>query len=162
MGEEHKNVVIAIHDLLREKNEKIAVAESLSGGNVQAMLSSKDGASDVFEGGICAYNINQKVQHLGVTREDAELCNCVSPGVAREMAWGVNKLFETNWSISTTGYIDRLFFGAIVYNGELIEEIYWNFEDDPIIQDWERNHRQHAVSNYILQKLYQVMLKQYE
>jgi PncC family amidohydrolase len=61
-------------------------------------------ASEFFQGGITAYNIDQKVRHLGIDRKKGEACNCVSGETANEMALGVCRLFECDWGISSTGY----------------------------------------------------------
>jgi PncC family amidohydrolase len=92
--------------VLKAKGLTIAVAESLTAGKVQDAFGSVSGASDYFRGGMTAYHIDQKVKHLGVDRELAELCNCVSAAVAYQMADGVRKLMGTDISIATTGYAE--------------------------------------------------------
>ena len=82
----------------------IAVAESLTSGNVQAMIGSISGASTFFEGGITAYNLKQKVQHLGVNEAHASQVDSVSERVAVEMAKGVCLKFNADLGIGTTGY----------------------------------------------------------
>ncbi|MBL7699316.1 MAG: nicotinamide-nucleotide amidohydrolase family protein [Chitinophagaceae bacterium] len=95
-------------DVIKEKliklNEKVAVAESVTAGFLQAALASADSALKFFEGGITAYNINQKVHHLNIDRKKGEECNCASEQTANEMAMGVCNLFGTDWGISITGY----------------------------------------------------------
>lgn len=88
-----------------ENNLTLAVAESLTGGNIQALLTSISGSSAYFSGGITAYNIRQKVDILGVTESIAEKCNCVSVTVAEEMAAGVAELMGTDFGVATTGYV---------------------------------------------------------
>ena len=96
------------HYLLRT-GMTIATAESLTAGNVGARIASVSGASAYYLGGVVAYNINQKVGQLGVTREHAETCNCVSPQVAREMAAGCRQAWGTDIAIATTGYAESFF-----------------------------------------------------
>jgi hypothetical protein len=98
----------------------ISVAESCTSGNLQALLSSVNGSSDYFEGGITVYNISQKVKHLGVDRKVAEPVDCVSQEVADQMALGCSKLFETRISVSTTGYIDQHLFYSIAIDSEIV------------------------------------------
>lgn len=93
-----------IRDRLTHHKQHIAVAESVTAGFLQAALASAEMASDFFEGGITAYNIDQKVKHLGIDRDQGEKCNCVSQITANEMASGVCRLFDTFWGISVTGY----------------------------------------------------------
>ena len=42
----------------------LVVAESVTAGNLQALIASVSGASAYFEGGITTYNLEQKVTHL--------------------------------------------------------------------------------------------------
>jgi nicotinamide-nucleotide amidase len=84
----------------------LAVAESLTAGQVQARIAAVSGASDYFLGGITAYTLEQKVRHLGVDRAHAAMVNCVSPRVAEEMARGACALFGADVAIATTGYAE--------------------------------------------------------
>lgn len=84
----------------------LAVAESLTGGQVQALIAAESGASNYFSGGITAYNLEQKVQHLGVDRKAAARVNCVSAEIAGQMARGVCELFGANVGLATTGYAE--------------------------------------------------------
>jgi len=95
-----------ILDVCRRLGLSVATAESITAGNIQAALSSVSGASDYFQGGVTAYNLDQKVKLLGVDREMAEACNCVSGNVAAQMAHGARDLFQTDIAIATTGYAE--------------------------------------------------------
>lgn len=98
------NPVSDIRDRLSKNNQRLAVAESVTGGRIQSLITAVSGASNFFEGGVTTYTIDQKVQHLSVDREHATSCNCVSAQVAREMATGVCDLFSVEFGIATTGY----------------------------------------------------------
>lgn len=93
-----------IVSILKENGIKVSSAESLTAGYLQALLSSRSGASQYFVGGITAYNIDQKVNLLGVDRDHALSCDCVSGKVASAMALGANQLFGSDIGIATTGY----------------------------------------------------------
>ncbi|MCF3651069.1 CinA family protein [Synoicihabitans lomoniglobus] len=84
----------------------LAVAESLTCGQLQAAIGSVSGASAFFLGGITAYTLEQKVKHLGVDRTTAEACNCVSEATAREMARGALAMFGADLAVATTGYAE--------------------------------------------------------
>ncbi len=84
----------------------IAVAESLTAGNLQALIASVSGASGYFLGGITAYNIDQKAALLGVDRAVAAPVNCVSEEVARQMVAGVRRATGADVGIATTGYAE--------------------------------------------------------
>ena len=71
----------------------LAVAESLTCGQVQAKIGAGAGASHYFLGGITTYSLAQKVRHLGVNRAHAQRVNSVSQRVAVEMAEGAGVLF---------------------------------------------------------------------
>ncbi|MDB6126431.1 MAG: damage-inducible protein CinA, partial [Verrucomicrobia bacterium] len=74
--------------MLQKPRLTLAVAESLTCGQVQARIGAISGASEFFLGGITAYTLDAKVKHLGVKRAPAKRVDCVSANVAREMARG--------------------------------------------------------------------------
>jgi nicotinamide-nucleotide amidase len=84
----------------------LAVAESLTCGQVQARVGAISGASDFFLGGITAYTLEQKVRHLGVDRAAARRVNSVSAEIAAQMARGVCELFGSDLGVATTGYAE--------------------------------------------------------
>jgi PncC family amidohydrolase len=93
-----------VAEALIKNSHTVAVAESVTAGNLQVAFSMAEGATDFFPGGLTAYNINQKVKHLKVDPVHALACNCVSEQVAREMAKEISKLFNADWGIGITGY----------------------------------------------------------
>ena len=99
-----KEFIDQIKDKLVHKQQTLAIAESVTCGLLQAMCGSATDASTFFQGGITAYNIGQKILHLGVEPIHAEQCDCVSGKVASEMALGVCTLFKSDWGIGITGY----------------------------------------------------------
>ena len=86
---------------------RLAVAESLTGGRVQAAITAVSGASGFFLGGITAYSVDQKVKILGVKRAAATKVNGVSAEVAAQMAQGAVRLFGADIAVATTGYAER-------------------------------------------------------
>ncbi len=100
-----KNTIQQIQNKFIEKKLTLAVAESLTGGTIQSLFTSISGSSAYFAGGLTAYNIDQKVNHLNVNRSHAEACNCVSLETAREMAIGITELMNSDYGIATTGYV---------------------------------------------------------
>lgn len=84
----------------------LAVAESITCGNLQALIGSISGASDFFKGGITAYNLGQKVKHLNIEELHAKPVDCVSGQVAIEMARGVTVLFNSTIGLGTTGFAE--------------------------------------------------------
>ncbi|MDK9789842.1 CinA family protein [Vibrio sp. D431a] len=83
---------------------KIATAESITGGRIQAHYTAISGCSNFFLGGICAYSLESKVSILKVDRDLAERTNCVDTEVAKQMAIGCREIFGSDVAIATTGY----------------------------------------------------------
>ncbi len=84
----------------------LAVAESLTAGQLQARIGLVSGASRFFQGGITTYTIDAKVAELGVDRELAETTNAVSAEVAEQMAQGVVSKMGATIGVATTGYAE--------------------------------------------------------
>ncbi len=85
---------------------QLAVAESMTGGRLQALITAESGASAFFLGGLTAYTLAQKIRHLGVAREIAEPVDCVSAEVALQMARGAGAFFGADLAMATTGYAE--------------------------------------------------------
>jgi nicotinamide-nucleotide amidase len=89
--------------LLRERRWRLAVAESCTGGRVAAMLTAVAGASDVFTGGVVAYENAAKVALLGVEEKALATHGAVSEEAANAMARGVRERFNADVALATTG-----------------------------------------------------------
>ena len=87
-----------LHVALRVNNERVGCAESLTGGELAAWLSSTPGASATFTGAVVSYAGEVKRDVLGVTAE-----RVVSSDCAEQMAIGVRQLLGVDWALSTTG-----------------------------------------------------------
>src|SRR5512136_177820 len=61
------------------------------------------GSSDYFMGGMVTYSNESKAEHLGIPLNDIRRYGAVSSQVARRMAQGVRKAFDTTFGLSTTG-----------------------------------------------------------
>lgn len=96
----------ALHARLLALGVKVAAAESLTVGRVQAELGRWSGASEYFVGGTTCYATKAKVKLLGVDEAHADEINAVSARVAAEMARGVAKLFGSAVGVATTGYAE--------------------------------------------------------
>jgi nicotinamide-nucleotide amidase len=93
----------AIVTRLNERNESVAVAESLTAGGLGHALTAAPGASAVFLGGVIAYSNSIKTEILGVDPALIEKFTVVSEEVADAMADAVRQKFGTTWGIATTG-----------------------------------------------------------
>ncbi len=92
-----------IVQLLRERNETITCAESITGGALTSELVSIPGASHVLKGSIIAYSTEVKVSELKVEPSLIQEFGVVSEEVALAMARGVKAKFAAEWAISLTG-----------------------------------------------------------
>lgn len=101
-------IIQSIANVLIERQQSIAVAESVTSGNIQLELATAIDASKFFQGGITAYNLGQKSRLLDVDPINAAACNCVAEQVAHEMALSVCKLFISNWGLAITGYASKV------------------------------------------------------
>ncbi|MFI5750083.1 CinA family protein [Streptomyces sp. NPDC051644] len=90
-------------ELLVERGETLAVAESLTGGLVAAELTSVPGASNSFRGSVTAYATPLKRELLGVDGALLAERGAVDPEVARQMAAGVRRALGADWGMATTG-----------------------------------------------------------
>jgi len=117
-----------IKEVLQQRHETIAIAESVTAGFIQAALSSAEKASEFFQGGLTAYNIGQKCRHLLIEPIHAQSCDCVSEQVATEMATNICTQFKSDWGLGITGYAapvpesdNKLFaYYAAAYKGEVV------------------------------------------
>lgn len=88
---------------LRQRELSVAVAESLTGGELSAALTRTPGASHVIRGSVTAYATDTKHSVLGVDAHLLSTHGPVDPEVAAQMARGVAELFGAEIGISTTG-----------------------------------------------------------
>ncbi|MFA5264219.1 MAG: nicotinamide-nucleotide amidohydrolase family protein [Opitutaceae bacterium] len=92
--------------MLQEPRLTLAVAESVTCGRIQVRIGLIAGASSFFHGGITTYNLEQKMRHLGVSKETAEPVNSVSMEVAEQMARGACVFFGAKLGLATTGFAE--------------------------------------------------------
>ena len=89
--------------LLKQSGLTIATAESCTGGSVAQKLTSVEGSSGYFKGSAVTYATESKVNILGVQQQTIDTFSVVSEEVAREMAVGAKRIYQTDLAISTTG-----------------------------------------------------------
>ena len=90
-------------DAARSAGLAIGVAESATGGLVAARLTSIPGASDVFRGGIVAYDNDVKIALLGVPEDVLAAHGAVSDQTAAAMAAGARAALGADVAVSDTG-----------------------------------------------------------
>lgn len=89
--------------LLTEKNLKLAVAESCTGGLIGHRITNVAGSSDYFKGSLVTYSNDMKADILGVREATLKQHGSVSEECVREMAAGVLERSGADVAISTSG-----------------------------------------------------------
>lgn len=89
--------------LLKERDLKIATAESCTGGLIASTLTNVSGSSEYFERGIVSYSNAAKVEILKVDEDTIAENGAVSPEVAMQMAEGVKATSGSDIGLSVTG-----------------------------------------------------------
>jgi PncC family amidohydrolase len=102
--DQHTELIDKAGELLQKEGATVAVAESVTSGNLQAIFSLAKNATFFFQGGMTVYNIGQKCRHLMVEPTHAIECNCVSQKVSEQMAAEICHLFTSDYGIGITGY----------------------------------------------------------
>lgn len=102
-GEEGADLAEIVLDACRRRGVRIAVAESCTGGMIGERLTAIPGSSDVFLGGVIAYDNSVKREVLGVSDSELAEHGAVSEGVAVAMAAGVSRLLNADIAIGITG-----------------------------------------------------------
>jgi nicotinamide-nucleotide amidase len=88
---------------LESRGEKVAMAESCTGGLLSELLTRVAGSSAVFDLGVVAYANAMKSKLLGVAADVLELNGAVSEAVARALAEGARASAGAAWGIGITG-----------------------------------------------------------
>ena len=102
-AEDERSVSEIVLDACRVRGLSLAAAESCTGGLVAAGLTAVPGSSEVFRGGVVAYDDRVKVEQLGVAEEILAAHGAVSADTAEAMAAGARTAFEADVAVSVTG-----------------------------------------------------------
>jgi nicotinamide-nucleotide amidase len=102
-GRPDAELVARILEVLLERGESIAIAESLTGGLLAAAITERPGASEVFMGSVTAYATAIKERLLGVAGTLLAARGAVDPEVAMAMADGVRRRLGATYGVATTG-----------------------------------------------------------
>jgi nicotinamide-nucleotide amidase len=93
-----RDLGVLVLEALRAVGQTVASAESLTGGELAALLSGTPGASATFVGGVVSYATSVKRDVLHVTS-----ARVISSECAEQMASGVRRLLGADWALATTG-----------------------------------------------------------
>ena len=102
-GEEGADLADVVLNLCRRRGIRLSVAESCTGGMLGARLTAVAGSSDVFVGGVIAYDNAVKRELLGVSDAMLQEHGAVSEEVAARMARAVRERLRADIGIAITG-----------------------------------------------------------
>lgn len=97
------DLVEAVSAALRASGRTLALAESCTGGLMAKRITDLPGSSEVFRGGVVAYENRVKVEFLAVDPDVLERDGAVSEAVARQMALGVAARLGADAGVGITG-----------------------------------------------------------
>jgi nicotinamide-nucleotide amidase len=102
-GEGDTDLATLVLESARARSFHIAVAESCTGGLLAKRLTDTPGSSDVFRGGVVAYDNALKTSLLDVPLELIKRHGAVSEEVARAMALGAARRLDADLTAAVTG-----------------------------------------------------------
>jgi nicotinamide-nucleotide amidase len=102
-GTGNQDLAAIVLDLCRARGVRVAVAESCTGGLLGGRLTAVPGSSEVFWGGVIAYDNSVKTSVLGVDADTLAREGAVSNAVAEAMADGVRARLGTEIGVAITG-----------------------------------------------------------
>jgi nicotinamide-nucleotide amidase len=93
----------AAGELLKERKETLAVAESSAGGLINAALVAVPGASAYYLGGVVVYTVRSRTALLGVDKADMAGMRSATESYAQLMARRVREKVGATWGLAETG-----------------------------------------------------------
>lgn len=100
---EDRKMEEVVGELLKKAKKTVAVAESCTGGRISELVTSVPGSSEYYKGGVVAYNNSIKRNILSVREDNLKKHGAVSEMVVSDMALNIMELFDTDYSVSTSG-----------------------------------------------------------
>lgn len=98
-----KDNFIKLEEILQDRPTTISVAESCTGGNLSALLTSKSGSSNFFNSGYITYSNEAKITMLGVNSTTIKNYGAVSEQTVKEMVSGVIANSASDIGVAITG-----------------------------------------------------------
>lgn len=102
-GKNEDTLESVVSKLLIDRNLKLSVAESCTGGLIANRLTNISGSSKYMERGVVAYSNAAKVEFLKVNEDVLTNFGSVSLEVAMQMAEGIKSVSGSDIGLSTTG-----------------------------------------------------------
>ncbi len=102
-GEDDTSMAQAVGELLRQRGETIATAESCTGGMIGGKLTDAPGSSEYYLGGAVTYSNAEKTRQCGVEEGLLETHGAVSEAVVVAMAKGIRERVGSSWAVAVSG-----------------------------------------------------------
>jgi|LFRM01.1.fsa_nt_gb nicotinamide-nucleotide amidase len=90
-------------NMLRDRNLKLALAESCTGGHLSDLITNIPGASDVLLESCITYSNEAKIKRLGVAADTIKTYGAVSWQTAKQMAEGIRRSSGADIGAAVTG-----------------------------------------------------------
>ena len=143
--EENSSIEGSVSELLTQSEASLSIAESCTGGNISKMITAIQGASKILKGALVAYSPEVKEDLLKVNKNTIDKHSVVSKDVALEMATNCQRLFKTDYAISTTGNagpttdktdktVGVVFIGVASPSGVYAEEFFFGTPREKVIE----------------------------
>ncbi len=98
-----ETIEIVVGNLLKQRNQTVATAESCTGGYIGHLLSKNAGSSQFYTGGIISYDNRIKTEFLDVPTHILQTVGAVSKEAVEQMALAVRAKMNTDYAISVSG-----------------------------------------------------------
>lgn len=95
--------VAAVADYLMKRRQRVAVAESCTGGLIATWLTDRPGSSNWFECGLVTYSDESKRRVLGVATATLEAHGAVSGSTVLAMTRGLLERSGADWGLAVSG-----------------------------------------------------------
>jgi nicotinamide-nucleotide amidase len=134
---------------LKELNKTLSIAESCTGGAICSKIVSNPGASTYFKGGVVCYSTESKVNILGLDSKIINKYSVVSKEVCELMAISVKNIYNSDYSVATTG-------NAGPEKGEsnvAVGKVFISVSSDKEIKTYEldfEGNRENIINNAVL------------
>ncbi|QDS71577.1 hypothetical protein FKW77_006013 [Venturia effusa] len=92
-----------VSDLLKEKGETVAVAETAAGGLTSASLLATPGASKIYKGGVTLYTLESRIAYAGWTEENLKDYKGPTPDLVAGLADHTRKTLGSTYVIGESG-----------------------------------------------------------
>ncbi len=98
-----KPLEVTVGELLLQRGQWLAAAESCTGGLISHLITNVPGSSGYYLGGVTAYSNEVKMRLLGVSSDTLEQHGAVSEATVLEMARGIRTALGADIGVSVSG-----------------------------------------------------------